>query len=239
MAIAEMKREALPADEFIAELDAIRREFLQGRTLRSRPHYTTKDEVAEAKRKRHRGGPIHNHKYVGLKYLNCEDKELRRLNLRKLIDECGQQTVGVGLPSHPVLLRWGSHAFGISDEEIDQLEKEDLPPDVLLWTAMKIYLHRTSHWAIGIAMSYVGEGEKLHPEIQKKLWDQIDQTKAEYVAMGIDDLDKALAFETEHAGVDVEHAEIAVKAIREFITTPELQDEMRRAFILTLQQRGY
>src|SRR5262249_9418943 len=202
MAIASRTREALPPDELIAELEGVRKDFLQGKPLRGRKVPGSKEEVVASKRRKHLGGSVHNHKFVGEKYLNCEDKALRRLNLRKMVDECGQTSVGVGLPSHPTLARWGSHAFGIADEEIDRLEKEDLPADTLMWQATKVHLHRTSHWAIDIAMSLVGEGEKLRPEIRQQLWDQIEELKQQYEAMGIEDIERALAFEIEHASVD-------------------------------------
>jgi pyrroloquinoline quinone (PQQ) biosynthesis protein C len=237
MAIASRTREALPPDELIAELEGVRKDFLQGKPLRGRKVPASKEEVVASKRRGHLGGRVHNHKYVGEKYLQCEDKALRRLNLRKVVDELGQTSVGVGLPSHPTLARWGSHAFGITDEEIDRLEKEDLPGDTLMWEATKVHLHRTSHWAVNIAMSLVGEGEKLRPEIRQQLLDHIEELKESYRAMGIEDVDRALAFEIEHAAVDVEHAELSLMAIRKFIDTPELQDEFRRAFLLTLQQR--
>jgi pyrroloquinoline quinone (PQQ) biosynthesis protein C len=238
MAIGERTmRRALPPDEFLTELEGLRREYLKGKMLRPRRHYSSREEVIVAKRHKHLGGSVHNHKFVGEKYLNCEDKELRRLNLRKLVDECGQQSVGVGLPSHPMLERWGSHEFGITDAEIDSLEQEDLPADSLMWQATKVHLHRTSHWAVNLAMSLVGEGEKLRPEIRQQLLDHIEELKQQYRAMGIENVERALAFEIEHAAVDVDHAQLAVRAIREFITTPELQDELRRAYILTLQQR--
>jgi len=236
MAIAEMKREALPPEEFLAELESLRAQFLQGKLLRPPKHYESKDQVVAVKRRRHVGGNVHNHKFVGEKYLRSEDKEIRRMNLRKLVDECGQTSVGTGLPSHPTLARWGSYEFGISDEEIDRLEKEDLPPESAMWQTTKVGLHRECSWPIAVAMSLVGEGEKLRPEIQRKLQDEIRELRKTYASMGIQNLERALAFEMEHAGVDIEHAEIAVTVVRKFINTPELQDEMRRAFILTLQQ---
>ena len=237
MAVADVThREAVPADEFIKELEGYRHEFLKGKTLRPRKTYKSKEEVIAEKRQRHLGGSVNNHKFVAEKYLNCEDKDLRRINLRKLVDECGQTAVGTGLPSHPVLARWGSQAFGLSDEEIDKLEKEDLPADKMMWQTTKVGLHRTCSWPIAPAMSMVGEGEKLNPAIRQQLLDHIEELKKEYASFGVDDVDKALAFEIEHAGVDVDHAEIAVTAIRKYINTPELQDEMRRAYLLTLQQ---
>jgi|SRR5579862_106732 len=238
MAIAEMPQaqQALPAEEFLQELEGLRKKYLEGKLLRPPTRYTSKEQVAESKRRRHVGGNVHNHKFVGEKYLKSEDKQIRRMNLRKLVDECGQTAVGTGLPSHPTLARWGSNAFGISDQEIDRLEQEDLPPDRFLWQTTKVGLHRESSWPITVAMSLVGEGEKLKPEIRQKLLEEIEELRQAYTAMGVQDLDRALAFETEHAGVDIDHAEISVTVLRKFINTPELQDELRRAYILTLQQ---
>src|SRR5437870_6790667 len=195
MAIAEMTRQALPAEEFLKELEDLRLSYLQGKTLRPRKRYAGKEDVVEAKRRKHLGGAVHNHKFVGEKYLNAEDKVLRRMNLRKLVDECGQTSVGVGLPSHPTLARWGSQAFGISDDEIDRLEKEDMPAESFMWQTTKVGLHRTSHWAVAIAMSLVGEGEKLRPEIRQQLLDHIEELKTDYHKMGVKDIDRALAFE--------------------------------------------
>ncbi|MCI0815649.1 MAG: hypothetical protein J4N29_01215 [Chloroflexi bacterium] len=44
----------------------------------------------------------------------------------------------------------------------------------------------------------------------------------------------------EHApfGVDMEHAMFAEEIVKEFVDTPELQDEMRRAFTLTLARNS-
>ncbi len=236
MAIAELPRQALPAEEFLQELEDLRRSYLHGKTLRPRRTPSSKEEVIEAKRRKHLGGAVHNHKFVGEKYLNAEDKILRRMNLRKMVDECGQTAVGVGLPSHPTLARWGSHEFGLTDEEIDRLEKEDMPGDSFVWQVTKVGLHRTCHWAVAIAMSLVGEGEKLRPEIRQQLLDHIEELKKSYGEMGVGNVERALAFEIEHAGIDVDHAEIAVTVVRKFINTPELQDELRRAYVLTLQQ---
>ena len=42
----------------------------------------------------------------------------RRKQLRKLVDEGGQTSVGGPMPSHPVLSKWQSYEFGVTDEEI-------------------------------------------------------------------------------------------------------------------------
>jgi len=57
--------------------------------------------------------------------------------------------------------------------------------------------------------------------------------------MGIKDVERALAFKIEHADVDVDHAELGADVVRRFVNTPELQDEMRKAFALTLHMNGY
>jgi len=235
----DTRNEAQPLDEFLASLEDLRTEHMKGELYRPRQHYTTKEEVANAKRKRHVGNGNQNHKFVGEKYLNCPDKDIRRLHLRKLIDEGGQTTVGVGLPSHPTLVRWESQAFGISDEEIDRLEKEDLPADLLMWQGWRTGAHREDHFAVSIGCSLVGEGEKLRPEFHQKMLDDIEEMKAEYRAMGVEDVEKALANAIEHAGVDIHHAKLAEKAVRRYITTPELQEQMRKAYILTLHMKGF
>jgi pyrroloquinoline quinone (PQQ) biosynthesis protein C len=239
MAIEEAPAQAVPGDEYLEELEELRRAHLHGRTLRRQHRYATKEDVAEAKRRLHGGAGDHNHKFEGERYLNCLDKTARRFQLRKLIDEGGQTTVGVGLPSHPMLARWESYEFGLTDEEIDRLEKEDLTPERLIWQGWRTNMHRTAHWAVAIGSSLVGEGEKRNPEVRRKLLEHIEVLKEDYRAMGIQDVDRALASAIEHAGVDVEHAEFGASVVREFVDTPELQEELRKAFILTLHQNGY
>jgi len=239
MAIAESRRTAQPGDEFLEELEGLRRAHLRGGTLRSRRRYGSKQEIVEAKRRGHRGGGGNNHKFEGERYLNCTDKAVRRIQLRKLIDEGGQTTVGVGLPSHTMLTRWGSYEFGLTDEEIDQLEKEDLGPDQIVWQGWRINMHRTVHWAVGMGSSLVGEGEKRVPEIHRQLLDHIEELKKDYAAMGIGNVERALANEIEHAAVDVEHSEFGAMVVRRFVNTPELQEELRKVFILNLHLNGY
>jgi len=235
----DVRAEAVPADEFLEELEGLRKRHLSGELYRPPARHSTKEQVAAAKRRRHVGNSNQNHKFVGEKYLNCPDKEIRRLHLRKLIDEGGQTTVGVGMPSHPTLLRWESNAFGISDGEIDRLERQDMEPDMLVWQGWRIGAHRTDHWAVSIGCSLVGEGEKIQPEARQKLLQEIEDLKRDYTAMGIEDLERALANTIEHASADVHHARLAAKTVREFVDTPELQDEMRRAYILTLHMKGF
>lgn len=231
-------KKLVPGDDFLEELEGLRREHLKDGLLRPREHFKTKEEIAEARRRIHRGGD-NNHRFEGERYLNCTDKSVRRKQLRKLIDEGGQTTVGAQTPSHPMLARWESQEFGLTDEEITRLEKEDSAAEKLILWGWRINLHRTSHWAVAIGSSLVGEGEKRIPEIRQRLLDNIEVLKKEYAAMGIKDIERALAFKILHADVDVDHAEFGADVVRKYVNTPELQDEMRKAFILTLHMNGF
>src|ERR1041384_7294808 len=70
----------------------------------------------------------------GERSLNIHDnKEARRFQPRKLVDEGGQDSVGGPLPSHPTLQKWHSVEFGLTDEEIHALEMEDMAPATLTY----------------------------------------------------------------------------------------------------------
>src|SRR5436305_10400314 len=93
------------------------------RRNRNRPE--TIEAIAEQKRRGHRGGDG-NHRFEGERYLNITDnKAARRFQLRKLVDEGGQDSVDGPLPSHPTLQKWHSVEFGLTDEEIHDLEMAD------------------------------------------------------------------------------------------------------------------
>ena len=94
--------DALTPGEFIEVLEQTRTEFLNGKSPYRGDNLTgrTKLEIAESKRKFHQGGDP-NHRFEGERYLNTPNKEIRRKQLRKLIDEGGQTTVGGPMPSHP------------------------------------------------------------------------------------------------------------------------------------------
>ena len=88
------------------------------------------------------------------------------------------------------------------------------------------------------ASSLVGEGEKRIPKIRQRLLQEIETLRNEYQAMGIKNVERALANRMEHAGVDVEHSEFGANVVREHVDTPELKEATRKAFIMTLQGRG-
>jgi len=224
-------------DAFLEELEQIRAEQLQGRAYREKSSAKSLAELADARRNRLRGGD-NNHRFEGERYLNCSEKPVRRMQLRKLVDEGGQTTVGGPMPSHPELARWESIEFGITRQEIAELEKQDPLPQRLIVDGWWVNLMRTSHWAVAIGSSLVGEGEKRIPEIRQRLLKEIETLREEYRAMGIKNVERALAIRVEHSGVDIEHSEFGANVVREHVKTPELKEATRKAFIMTLQGRG-
>src|ERR1700726_2481157 len=127
------RAEALSPDGFIEGLEHLRGEFRESYPYRV-GEITSQDQLtglAQAKRRQHSGGDI-NHRFEGERYLNCTDKATRRFQLRKLVDEGGQQTVGGPQVSHPLLSRWESYGYGLEPEEVTELEKGDANPRELV-----------------------------------------------------------------------------------------------------------
>lgn len=225
----------MSGDDLIAELEGYRRGHRKEFPFRNDVG-KSKEKIIQSKRAKHAGGSD-NHKFEGERYLNCTDKTIRRQQLRKLVDEGGLSTFGGKVPSHTMLDRIGSYEFGISDEEITELEKGDPSAEKLIVRGWWVHLNRTQHWSIAIGSGMVVEGEKkVDPEKEAR---EIQTMREEYAEMGIKNLDRALWFASEHAEVDVDHTEFNEKVIKEFVNTPELQDQLRRAFILRLQNQGY
>jgi hypothetical protein len=92
---------------------------------------------------------------------------------------------------------------------------------------------RSSYFGVAIGSGMVAEGEnKIHSD---ELIAAVERDRARFCEWRIPDVDNALMNRLEHAGVDIDHAEFNEEVVRKFVTTPELQDEMRRAFRLRLQ----
>ena len=111
--MASSNKEALSPGEFIELLEQTRVEFLEGKSPYRGDGISgkTKEELAASKRRFHTGGDP-NHRFEGERYLNTTDREIRRKQLRKLVDEGGQTTVGGPMASHPTLARWHSVEMG-------------------------------------------------------------------------------------------------------------------------------
>lgn len=226
---------AVPGERFVEELEQIRMDLTQGRLLRQRPRATAIEQMAERRRQFHRGGTGVVKMNIE-RYLNCEFKSERHDQLRKLIEEAGEDTFGGTYPSHATLAKWESHPFGLTDEEIADLEKEDPSPENVVSEGWWMGVQR-GYWALAIGTALVGEGQKLNPKVREMLLRDLDQYREDLIALGVEDLDHALANRLVHSGVDIEHSEFDARIIRDYVNTPELQDEMRKLFILTLQHQ--
>src|SRR5579884_2880020 len=97
----ELGQDLLEGDELLDALEDIRTSY--GGRLRPADKAKTIESIAAQKRRGHRGGDG-NHRFEGERYLAINDnKEARRFQLRKLVDEGGQDSVGGPMPSHPTL----------------------------------------------------------------------------------------------------------------------------------------
>ena len=239
--MANSNKEALSPGEFIELLEQTRVEFLEGKSPYRGDGISgkTKEELAASKRRFHTGGDP-NHRFEGERYLNTTDREIRRKQLRKLVDEGGQTTVGGPMASHPTLARWHSVEMGLSEAEIDALEKEDTLPETLVTEGWWFDLQRSSHWAVALGSALVGEGSKRLPGAVEHYEKLIDDARKHYEAMGIENIDRAVQLLIEHApfGADMEHARFGEEVVREAACTVELQEGVRNAFILTMQRNA-
>ncbi len=224
----------LAPEQFVAEIEAMRADWRTRYPFRIREIMNPEEfaPLAAAKRRAHMGGDI-NHRFEGERYFNSTDKATRRFQLRKLVDEGGQMTVGGPQVSHPLLSRWESNAYGVTPEEVDKLEKGDCDPAELVRRGWWITVARDSHFGVGIGSGCVAEGEnKIH---SADLIAAIERDHQRFEEWGVAEVDKALMNRLEHAGVDIDHATFNEDVVRKFVTTPQLQDQMREVFTLRLQ----
>ena len=234
------RKEPLGSEELIEDLEGrIRKDFRAVFPRRNRGGVTPEDfpQLAERSRKAISGGDI-NHRFEGERYLNsiAADKWARRMQLRKLIDEGGQVTVGGPQVAHPLLARWEANMYGVTMEEIDGLEMEDAEPQGLVSRGWWVSLQRDTHYGVSIGSGMVAEGET--GQFSKELLAQIEVDRKALKAAGVPDVDRGLMNRYEHAGVDVEHGEFNENVVRKSVLTPELQTQMQEAFILRLQNNA-
>jgi pyrroloquinoline quinone (PQQ) biosynthesis protein C len=229
-------QELLNPDELMDGLEEVRARYGGRNTNRQRAD--TIEKIAAQKRRGHRGGDG-NHRFEGERYLNIDDdKAARRFQLRKLVDEGGQDSVGGPMPSHPTLQKWHSYEFGLTEEEIHKLEMEDMSPEQFTYNGWYYWMHRTEPWPVLLGSALVGEGEKRLPEVREKMIRDLDETRELYVELGIKNVDRAMANQLEHSpiGADDDHVVFGENMTREHVNTPELQEALRKVFILRLHQ---
>jgi hypothetical protein len=229
-------QDTLTPDELMDGLEEIRAEY--GGLRRNRAKAETIEAIAESKRKVHRGGDG-NHRFEGERYLNIDDKkDARRFQLRKLVDEGGQDSVGGPMPSHPTLQKWHSVEFGLTEEEIHALEMADATPEQLTYLGWYYWMHRSEAWPVLLGSAMVGEGEKRLPEVREAQIRALDDARELYESLGIKNVDRALANQLEHSpiGADDEHVVFGENMTRTYVNNPELQEALRKVFILRLHQ---
>jgi pyrroloquinoline quinone (PQQ) biosynthesis protein C len=230
-------RDLLSPEELMDELEVIRAQY-GGRRAPGTRKATTVEEIAAQKRRAHKGGDG-NHRFEGERYLNIRDnREARRFQLRKLIDEGGQDSVGGPVPSHPTLSKWHSMEFGLTPEEIHGLEMQDAPPEVLTYGGWYYGMHRTEPWPVLLGSALVGEGEKRLPEVREAQIRALDETRELYQELGIKNIERAMKNQIEHSpiGADDDHVVFGENMTREYVNTPELQERLRKVFIFRLHQ---
>jgi len=231
-------KDQLSPDELMDGLEDIRAEFKE-QNAAPRTKLSTVEAIAERKRRGHQGGDG-NHRFEGERYIATTDKAVRRFQLRKLVDEGGQTTVGGPVPSHPTLQRWHSEEFGVPKEEIDALEKEDWSPEELVGNGWYYWMHRTEPWPVLLGSALVGEGEKRLPEVREQMVLDLEEARALYKELGIKDIDRAMLNQHEHSpiGADADHVVFGEDVTREFVASPDLQERLRQVFLLRLHRRG-
>lgn len=232
-------RDVLSPDELLDGLEEIRANGGGGDPFATTGRRaTTVEAIAAGKRRSHLGGDG-NHRFEGERYLNIRDnKDVRRFQLRKLIDEGGQDSVGGPLPSHPILSNWNSIEFGLTADEIHVLEKEDAPPERTVSDGWWYWMHRNEPWPVLLGSALVGEGAKRMPEVRDAQIRALDETRELYQELGIKNIQRAMQRQIEHSpiGADDDHVVFGENMTREHVNTPELQERLRKVFTLRLHQ---
>jgi hypothetical protein len=230
----ETQKGVVPGDEFLAELEEIRERVTDGNLIRQKPLPTTYDEAAAMRRGRGGAESLPKRNYE--RYLRVPDAATRRLQLRKTIDEAGQDIFGGEVPAHTELDRIVSREFGVTDEEMDRSAKKDPSAESLICNGWDMSVLREGPWPFGIGTALVGEGEKLNPKRREMTLRHMAALEELYEMWGMPHVDRATLRDDVHAEADVEHSNLDADTIRNFINTPELQEAFRKAYILRIQQ---
>ena len=229
------RRRVVPGSEFLEEIEEIREQVTEGKPLRDRVLPKSPDEMRDIRRQRGTAGtslPKRNTE----RGLRVPDARLRRLQLRKTIDEAGQDIFGGEVPAHSELDRIVSRQFGVTDEEMDAVARQDSTPESLVCSGWYVSLTREGSWPMGIGTALVGEGEKLNPKRRQWTLDHMEKLRQLYEEWGIEHVDQATIRDDIHAEADVEHSNLDADTIRDYVNTAELQDEFRKAWILRIQE---
>jgi len=235
-AITEAASGPVPAAEYLEELEEIREQVTEGKPLRQRSLPKSFEEVAESRRRSGLGSGVGLPKTNFERYLRVPDAQTRRAQLRKTIDEAGQDIFGGKYPAHAELDRIVSRAFGITNEEMNRAARREPSAEALVSGGWYMSLLRESPWPFGIGTALVSEGEKLNPKRREWTLREMDALRELYESWGMKNVDQATLRDDVHAEADVEHSNLDADTIRDYCDTPELQEGFRKAFILRIHQ---
>jgi pyrroloquinoline quinone (PQQ) biosynthesis protein C len=142
------------------------------------------------------------------------------------------------MPSHPTLQKWHSLEFGLTEEEVHDLEMQDAAPETLTYLGWYYWMHRSEPWPVLLGSAMAGEGEKRVPEVREAQLRALDEARELYHELGIKNVDRALQNQIEHSpiGADDEHVVFGENMTRTYVDTPELQERLRQVFTLRLHQ---
>lgn len=236
MAATEDRTEAVPGERFLEELEEIREQVTDGKPLRMKTVPDTFEEAAEA---RHKNAGITG---VGLpktnyeRYLRVPDPEVRRAQLRKTIDEAGQDIFGGKYPAHSELDRIVNRAFGVTDEEMAEAGKKEPSATSLICGGWYMSMLREAPWPFGIGTALVSEGEKLNPKRRQWTLQYMDELREAYESWGMPNVDQATIRDDVHAEADVEHSNLDSDVIRDYIDSPEWQEGFRKVFTMRIHE---
>lgn len=232
----ETETGAVPGERFLEELEEIREDVTEGKPLRMKSVPGTYEEAAAVRR---RGAGVTG---VGLpktnyeRYLRVPIAEVRRAQLRKTIDEAGQDIFGGKYPAHSELDRIVNRAFGVTDEEMNAAGRKEASAEGLICIGWYMSMLREAPWPFGIGTALVSEGEKLNPKRRQWTLQYMDELREAYESWGMQNVDDATIRDDVHAEADVDHSNLDADVIRDFIDSPEWQEQFRRIFALRIHQ---
>ena len=115
---------------------------------------------------------------------------------------------------------------------------QDPSPETLTYGGWYYLMHRTEPWPVLLGSAMVGEGEKRLPEVREAQIRALDETRELYQELGVKNIDRAMKLAIEHSpiGADDDHVVFGETMTREYVNTPDLQERLRKVFILRLHQ---
>jgi pyrroloquinoline-quinone synthase len=150
---------------------------------------------------------------------NCPLKEVRMERMKKYMEEEDDRVIGGNVGPHAALwLRLGE-GLGISREEMEDFR--DLIPEYRLLVDSWLNYARDHSWLEGAAMSFDEDGGTGRGGEGMKL--------AEALAKFYGVPEEGLAHFTLHSELDIEHGSSTRDLIRQYATTEQQHDGVRRA----------